>query len=753
MSDWRHLAPVSFVCLLAGVELGSRSVFFSALLVAALLGLCLSLGSRARLVSWLAVGMLLRPPDPARYFQPDPERPSHLSGRVQGDWRSSDTHHSAKFQSHTLRQGDSTRIWRREIRLALPAAIEPPFAKHLAVTGYLKQTPPISNSRQTESSAWVMWVKTQAFLSPHSVQPANVTFGNLARRARSLARHKYRSCEGCSGSQGAALASALTLGTAGEVPEVWRSCLGRAGLNHLLALSGLHVGLLAALIWIVLSGVGVRSKYLFIAIVVIAYLFIAGARASLIRATLMLLGSYGAHIVRRPPQPLHVLNFIATGMLLLSPELSRDLGFLLTVSATAGILGLAPRLERVCSNLSLPLGKPLSVTIAAQTSTLPWVLPAFHYLAPFASFWNLIAVPWITLVFAASLAWMLALLIQPDIANRLIPILDLLAAPVSGICGLSPRLFQVLPSDSGFWLSAVPVCLLLVLLKLNRALWPVALGVSILIPLLWTRAPSDPQLVLLDVGQGEALIVRDGDAAVLVDGGGWRSGDIAQSVLLPALSSLGVQRLDGALLTHPDLDHCGGLIKIGRYLDLPVIWIGVGWQRSSCLDELATLPGSRLGALWRGESINVGRWHLEIIHPPAGTIARGNSESLVMLASVMNKRVLLTGDIDAAVERRLVTDLSDQVGQVDVLKLAHHGSKTSTSEVLLDQVQPALGLISCGVGNRYRHPSVDVELRLAARGIPVLRTDRSGAIVLTFFRDKPIRIEFPGSPKGTRLLQ
>jgi competence protein ComEC len=481
--------------------------------------------------------------------------------------------------------------------------------------------------------------------------------------------------------------------------------------------------------------------------VVIAYLVVAGARASLVRATLMLLGSYGAHFVGRPQQPLYVLNLIATGMLLLSPELARDLGFLLTVSATAGILGLAPRLEGVCKDLSLPLGKPLSVTIAAQASTLPWVLPAFHFVAPFASLWNLIAVPWITLVFVTSVSWLLALLIQPSIAHRLIPILDLVAAPASGLCELSPRLFQIFPSNAGFWLAAVPVTLLFVLSKQNRALWTVGLSLAIMIPLTRTRVPSDPQLVVLDVGQGEALLVRDGDAAVLVDGGGWRSGDIARSVLLPALSSLGVRRLDGALLTHPDLDHCGGLIQLGRYLELPVVWIGAGWQRSPCLDGLATLPGSRLGALWRGESITVGRWRLDVLHPAAGTIARGNRESLVVLASVMNKRVLLTGDIDAAVERGLVAAQSDQVGRIDILKLAHHGSKTSTSEALLDQARPALGLVSCGVGNRYSHPSAEVVIRLAERGVPVLRTDRNGAIVLSFFRDSPMRIDLPGSPK------
>ncbi len=751
MCDWRHPAPVSFICLLAGVELGSRSVPFPAVLVAALLALGLSLGRKARIVSWLAVGMLLRPPGSASSFQPDPDRPSHLSGRTQGSWRSTDSHHSIEFQSQTLRQGRSTRIWRREIRLSLPSTIDPPRDRDLVVTGYLKQAPPISNGHKTEVGVWMMWIKSRAFLSISPSQTTTLPFETFARSARSLVKRRSRFCENCSRSNGAALAAALTLGTTEDIPEVWRSCLGRAGLNHLLALSGLHVGILAAMIWALLSGCGVRSKYLLIAIVLSAYLLIAGARASLLRATLMLLGGYGAHLLGRPRQPLHVLNCVATGMLLLSPELARDLGFLLTVSATAGILGLAPRLERVCAAVSLPLAKSLSVTIAAQASTLPWVLPAFHFLAPLAPFWNLLAVPWITLVFALSLTWLVALVLHPAIANRLIPLLDLAAAPVSGLCELSPRLFQILPSDSGFWFAAVPVILLLVFSKLNRALWVVALAIPILVPLLWNRAPGDPQLVLLDVGQGEALIVRDGDAAVLVDGGGWRSGDIARSVLLPALSRLGVRRLDGALLTHPDLDHCGGLIKVGRYLELPVVWIGVGWPRSSCLDQLATLPGSRLGALWRGESIRVGRWRLDVIHPSAGTTSRSNSQSLVVLASVMNKKVLLTGDIDAAVERRLVAGRSAQVGRIDVLKLAHHGSKTSTSEELLDQVHPALGLISCGVGNRYRHPSAEVEMRLTRRGIPVLRTDRTGVIVLTFSWDRPIRIEFPGSPKDVRL--
>jgi competence protein ComEC len=117
------------------------------------------------------------------------------------------------------------------------------------------------------------------------------------------------------------------------------------------------------------------------------------------------------------------------------------------------------------------------------------------------------------------------------------------------------------------------------------------------------------------------------------------------------------------------------------------------------------------------------------------------------MATAMGRRVLLTGDIDADAERKLVVSTKNLLGTVNILKLAHHGSKTSSSAPFMDRTQASLGLISCGLGNRYGHPSIEVLNRLTERGIPLIRTDRTGAVVITFGDNILTKLDFPGSPK------
>lgn len=733
-----------------GIELGWSSFGLSVPLVVTLLALSLSLGRRALPLAWFAVGLLNATVHPSSSFRPDPERPAVLSGRVTSEWRSEDRYHIAHFAVETIRQGSLWRLWRQKVYLALASSVRPPTNDQLQVKGYLRRVPPVSNGPPVDPGAWTFWVKAKAFVSATEIPRRRLGLEGSSRPFRTFIQSRFQLCDSCAESHGVALARALTLGEAKLLPYSWRPCLGRAGLSHLVALSGLHVGLLAALGWIVGAGLPTGFRTAVVATLVVLYLLMSGGRPSLIRAALMLLGGYGSLLLGRSPQPIHGLSCIATGMVLITPELVRDLGFLLTVSATAGILGLAPRLERACAGIRVPFKKPLSVTVAAQIATLPWALPVFHYVAPFSPLWNLAAVPWVTVILLISIVWLITLLVSPSLAGQLVPILDGLADPVVAICELSPRMFQVIPSHLGFWEVLLPIGLLTALLALTRFRW-VLLTCSIALMLVsWRQRDPDPQLVLLDVGQGEAIILRDRNSALLIDGGGWRGADIAQKVLLPALSFLKIRRLDGAVLTHPDSDHCGGLIDLARYVDLPVVWTGPGWPRSSCIDQIATLPGSRLGALWSGESLEVGRWRIETIHPKAGEVARGNGQSLVLMASVMGKKVLLTGDIDADAERRLVVDAAESLSGVNILKLAHHGSKTSSSAPFLDRTQTSLALISCGLGNRYGHPALGVLRRLTKRGIPLLRTDRSGAVVLTFGKDTPIRIDLPGSPKPLR---
>jgi competence protein ComEC len=177
-----------------------------------------------------------------------------------------------------------------------------------------------------------------------------------------------------------------------------------------------------------------------------------------------------------------------------------------------------------------------------------------------------------------------------------------------------------------------------------------------------------------------------------------------------------------------------------------------------CGAALAALPGVPVRRLAAGDRAAVGRWRLRVVHPPgppggpgeggAGDGTR-NDRSLVVVAEALGRRCLLTGDAEARAERRVAGLLADggAAGPYDVLKVAHHGSKTSTTPALLAAARPRLALVSAGPGNPYGHPAGEVVRRLVRAGARVLRTDRDGAVHLAWDDAGPLRIELPGSPR------
>jgi competence protein ComEC len=260
---------------------------------------------------------------------------------------------------------------------------------------------------------------------------------------------------------------------------------------------------------------------------------------------------------------------------------------------------------------------------------------------------------------------------------------------------------------------------------------------------------------MLDVGQGDAVLLRDGSSAVLVDGGGWPGGDFGGRVLVPALVGEGVSRLAAAVLTHADTDHCAGLVDAASYLPIDEVWMAAGEETSGCGAVLAATPGARLRLLRAGDRAAVGLWRFRVLHP-AATGAAGppratsNARSLVLVATAGSRRCLLTGDVEAPTERRLTAALVEACGPEEepeqpasgdritvqpgcqVLKIAHHGSKTSTTRPFLAAAAPRLALVSAGRGNPYGHPAPEVVDRLHRAGIRVLRTDLDGAIRLVW---------------------
>jgi competence protein ComEC len=782
--------------LLAGTRLGLEAVHAPAGPLVALGLLGLALGRRSGwLVAALALGLLnghLRGAPPAL---PDPERPVTARVETTGHWRRLDDVWSAAVTADGLEQGG--RVWTRPLEAYLHVAGDdepPPFGARLHVKGYLSRPVVLGNPPLRPPGPWRLRVKSPRLVAV-AEDPGPVE--RLAGRLRGRVERGYGAArDGASASRdggddgdppaaagpapapqlGLAFARALVLGDASEVPDPVVRGLRRLGLAHLLAVSGLHVGLAAALALLLARPLPRGPRLLAGLIAVALYLLLVGPRPSLVRASVMACLAAAALLLERPPSAANALGVAACGIALHRPAAVTDLGFQLSVAATAGLLLLAPLLDRSWSRSwpRLPgfLREPLAVSSAAHLGTLPFALPAFCLAVTAAPLVNLAAVPWAGLLLAACGLWTGLAVGAPAAAGRLLPVLDLLAAPFGWTAALPASPWLALPAAPG------PLAATALAAAAFEALRRPRLGLPLLaVGLLWAvaapagRAGGPVEAVFVDVGQGDAILLRDGRETLLVDGGGWPAGDLGGRVLLPALARRGVRRLDRVLLTHPDRDHCGGLVEVASYLAVGEALTGPGPPPSplegGCDAELRELPGVRHRAVAAGDRLEVGRWRLRVLHPPPAAetgapATADNDASVVLLAEVFGRRLLLTGDVEAPAERRLLApgesarpppagpgsaEAPPELA-CDLLKVAHHGSHSSSTDRFLAAAAPRLAVISAGERNPYGHPAPEVLARLRRHGARVLRTDRDGMIVVSFEEDGRWSIDLPGSPKG-----
>lgn len=717
-----------------------------------LLALGMSLGgSWGKTIALLAVGLVAGVLRSEPRLLPVPDRPVSLSVVVSGAWRAQEDGMRAPARGRWIRQGLQVAQWNRDLRLALPRGSDPPKARDLRVKGYLRRAVAPANGGPARPGAWVLRVKSEAFvISEQSTRGSLPSLWHaIGRTLRGPLEKRLDEYETRSGGLGAILVRVLVLGQADRLPGEVARGLRAAGLAHLVALSGLHIGLLAGSVLILTSWAPLRARFVAAIGMTLIYVMLAGLRPSLVRATLMMIGVMISWQLRRPAHLLNVLSWIAAAMVAVEPTLVGKLGFQLTVVATAGILLLAPRFEHRWDPLPKILRRSLSVSVAAHLAVLPWSLSVFHLATPLSPFWNLIAVPWAALTLTMAFLWMLSCVLAPPLALWIGCTLDILSTPVEIFGSLPPSVLGTVPVDFRWWTASAIAAALTVFFLASSWIRKAGAG-AIALSLVLTGASrsTGPELVLLDVGQGEAILLRDRGQAWLIDGGGWRRADIAQRILLPALTRLGVRRLTGMILSHPDTDHCEGLLALSSYMSVSRLYLSPGWVEDACVSDLLARPGLEIRSLWRGEQLRLASWTLHTLHPGAGSRSGRNNRSLVLLAQARGARILLTGDLEARGEEAILAALeSDELRGVDVLKVGHHGSDTSTSEKWLDRLRPRIALISCGVANRYGHPHARVVKRLTDRGVTTLRTDLLGAIHLSFGKGGRIHLRLPGQPR------
>ncbi len=586
----------------------------------------------------------------------------------------------------------------------------------------------------------------------------------------------------------AALGAGILLGVrSGISPEIG-DAFARAGLTHVVAISGWNISIVAALIAALLRPLTRRpgGKWL-VPIATVAtiagYVVLTGSTPSVVRAALMAGAMLIARLGGSRAHAASALMLAALVMLLAAPPVLWDVGFQLSLLATAGLIWFGRGMERRLARLPPVLREPVALTLAAQLTTLPIVLANFERLSLVAPLANVVVVPLVPLVMlccavaapvgaligplhlpvvadviawlAGGTAWLyLRLMVVAGSAAAAVPFAAVdLAAPIWLAAAWYPALFIA-------WLRArrsvpeqpiepivvrshapTPRRTAALAARLLRPLLRVrSLAVATLVTLLAITLASLPDgrlhLVMLDVGQGDAILVESADGrTMLVDGG-----PDPDLVLRRLGEFLPFYRhsLDVVLLTHPHQDHVAGLVDVLRRFSVALVLdSGRGFDNPSYerfLELVRSEPDGALVTARAGQRFAIGGATTFTLLYPSEADAAGplpdediNNASVVGMLRFGAFSALLTGDAEAPVEARLAA--RQMLTPVDVLKVGHHGSRSSSSPALLQATDPALALISDGVDNDYGHPAPITLAALAARpGVIIHRTDLEGSI-------------------------
>lgn len=549
------------------------------------------------------------------------------------------------------------------------------------------------------------------------------------------------------------LAAAILLGRRTGASRQAAAPFAALGLAHLFAVSGLHVGVLLALIMIPARGLGLGpgQRFLLLAAILPPYALLTGLPGSVVRAAgLVLLAALAGPLGRRA-RPLHLLGVLFWAGLLWRPSQVQDTGVLLSYGAVMGILlwprvrgeGLAIGMDRL-----KPVGEALQISLSAQWGTLPVVAASFGRISMLSPVANLVAIPLFAMaVWIIALALLLPAGLAADLAVWAWLILRCLAGAVAWLTERGISGGHGLPSPTPWaiivWLTTSMITagvLSRTALGENRfrsALVAIlALGIVLVSFSSGPRGllPADgPQVFQFAVGQGDAALVTfpDGWRAWVDTGENWRRADgrlqgPLDRSLLPWLERYGLRSCDTVVLTHGHGDHTGGApFLLIENEDLQLVF---GGRADEGLD-LAQRPRRPVRGQARQVLHHWEDWRLEILYPfedaPVG-LGENDRSLVVALRQGADLRFLWTGDLERRGEKLWLE--RNPPGPVDVWQAGHHGSDTSGTPALMECLRPRLVVISCGVENRYRHPSHGPYL-VGRDTVPVLRTDRDGSLL------------------------
>ena len=562
----------------------------------------------------------------------------------------------------------------------------------------------------------------------------------------------------------AGVIEAILFGYKGNLDSNIKQLYKEGGMLHIMTISGMHISMLGMGCFGFLRRLKCPIKVSAVAgmVVVILYVVMIDAKASAIRAVFMLGMQMIAKIRGRTYDSLTALGLSATILLLRQPMYLFSSGFLLSYGSVLGIIVVTPVLTKLLKSQKKFINQMISrlgASVGIMLVTLPIQLYFFYEYPLYSILINFVVLPLLpcliglalfALVIPDAFGWLQRIVVFVD--EKILSFYEWICTffgdmPHHTLIAGTPRIWQI-----GLYYGCLVVVMVLLSIsvedrkkRIRRAITAGFLILCAMAMLFW-RNEKGLKCHFLSVGQGDAAVFQCDGKTYIIDCGSSSQKNVAKNILIPFLKYQGIRKVDGVFLSHADLDHMIGVIEWLEMYEESHIAIGcvilpglgrVGSETGVDMGNLQEEFGEVLAlcklydipilTAFAGDKLSLGALQLEVLNPDAEA-TDSNEQSQVLLWEYKGQRILTTGDIGSKTELELLDDLYGK--SITILKVAHHGSKYSSSEVFLNVVKPKISILSYGVGNSYGHPHEETLERLRGKGSLILETAKCGAVTI-----------------------
>lgn len=617
------------------------------------------------------------------------------------------------------------------------------YGDSLYIEGEFKQP---EEARNYKGYNYKQYLKTKKIIGTVELEKVKILKSSNGSFIHNIQKYIRDTINGTLTDEEGNLLLAILLGDKDKLSEDIQESFKTSNLSHMLAVSGAHVSYIILGLTYVLQNsiIGKKNGKIVCIIFLLVFMAITNFTPSVTRACIMAVLTLFSGIIYRKSDVYTNISVAALITLIFNPYNLLDLGFQLSYGGTIGIIIFIKRIQEKKSNSKVInyIKQMALVSIYANIIIIPIMMYHFNTVSFTFIISNIMASPIlgiivitgflfiITSITVKPLTSLIAIFIKP-ILSILIKISQICSKlPFSNILVVTPYMFNVI-SYYAIILYCIKskknnkckiiICLLIVLILINFIIY---------------IFPQKLRIFFIDVGQGDStLIITPDKKTVLIDGGGSDSFDVGEKVLLPYLLDRRILKVDYVLISHFDTDHCGGILTIMEKVKVKNIIISEQAEHSENYERFKKLmihKKIRLIEVKKGDKIKIGRYsEFKILFPTSRLLSENplNNNSIVAQFNYNNFKMLFTGDIEKLAEQQILKAEKAEI-RADILKVAHHGSKTSSIPEFIKAVRPRIALIGVGKNNTFGHPNQQTIKNLENIKCRIYRTDLQGEIII-----------------------